>query len=57
MSTKPIPLSGHARSNLAFRGTTEEEITETILSIFKVAPACSLENEPSIRGNGRCDSS
>jgi hypothetical protein len=30
MSTKPIRLSGHARGNLAFRGTTEEEIAEAI---------------------------
>ncbi|MGE5894095.1 MAG: hypothetical protein ACM34I_08585 [bacterium] len=27
---KPIRLSGHAREQLFFRGTTEEEITETI---------------------------
>jgi len=33
MSTKPIRLSGHARSNLAFRGTTGEEIAEAIRTI------------------------
>jgi hypothetical protein len=27
---KPIRLSGHAREQLYFRGTTEEEIIETI---------------------------
>ena len=27
---KPIRLSGHARQQLAFRGVTEEEITEAI---------------------------
>jgi len=30
MSAKPIRLSGHARGNLVFRGTTEEEIAEAI---------------------------
>ena len=30
MNMKPIRLSGHARGNLAFRGTTEEEIVEAI---------------------------
>jgi hypothetical protein len=29
---KPIRLSGHARSQLPFRGVTEEEIIETIRS-------------------------
>ncbi|MCJ7577793.1 MAG: DUF4258 domain-containing protein [candidate division Zixibacteria bacterium] len=29
---KPIRLSGHARSQLLFRGVTEEEIKETIRS-------------------------
>lgn len=29
---KPIRLSGHAKEQLVFRGTTEEEITETIRS-------------------------
>ncbi|MCL0059972.1 hypothetical protein M1O57_04765 [Dehalococcoidia bacterium] len=29
---KPIRLSGHARSQLPFRGVTEEEIKETIQS-------------------------
>jgi len=29
---KPIRLSGHARSQLPFRGLTEEEIIETIRS-------------------------
>lgn len=29
---KPIRLSGHARSQLPFRGVTEEEIKETIRS-------------------------
>lgn len=29
---KPIRLSGHARSQLSFRGVTEEEIIETIRS-------------------------
>ena len=29
---KPIRLSGHARSQLAFRGVTEEEVKETIRS-------------------------
>lgn len=28
--TKPIRLSGHAKEQLAFRGTNEEEIIETI---------------------------
>jgi hypothetical protein len=27
---KPIRLSGHARDNLRYRGTTEEEVKETI---------------------------
>jgi len=27
---KPIRLSGHAKEQLFFRGTTEEEVTETI---------------------------
>lgn len=27
---KPIQLSGHARSQLGFRGTTEQEVTESI---------------------------
>jgi hypothetical protein len=27
---KPIRLSGHARQQLAFRGVTEEEITEAV---------------------------
>ena len=29
---KPVRLSGHAKEQLVFRGTTEEEITETIRS-------------------------
>ena len=29
---KPIRLSGHAKEQLTFRGTTEEEVIETIIS-------------------------
>jgi hypothetical protein len=29
-SVKPIRLSGHAKSKLRFRGTTEEEVFDTI---------------------------
>ena len=42
---KPIRLSGHAKEQLIFRGTTEEEVVETIrTSLWQTAELGRLES-------------